>query len=80
VLPTTHSLGDLARALLTRALPELVHVYLHDTDLAQPRRRGLLRAVLPALARRAQVTDLNAHAARVLPEAPHVAWADVERL
>jgi hypothetical protein len=80
VLPTTHSLGDLARALLRRALPELVHVYLHDTDLAEPLRRALLRVVLPALGRRAQVTDLDAHAARMSPTAPHVAWADVERL
>ena len=47
-IPTTHSLGDLARALPRRDLPELVHVYFHDTDLLDARRRALLRVVLPA--------------------------------
>ncbi len=33
-IPTTHSLGDLARALPRwRALPAVTHVYFHDTDL-----------------------------------------------
>jgi hypothetical protein len=79
-IPTTHSLGDLARALVRRRLPEVVHVYFHDTDLLEPRRRALLRATLPVLARRARVGDLDALAAMLLPEAPRVAWADVERL
>ena len=79
-IPTTHSLGDLARGLLRRDLPELVHVYLHDTDLLDARRSALLRVVLSALARRAQVTDLDALAARSLASAPHVAWDDVARL
>ena len=79
-IPTTHSLGDLARGLPRRDLPELVHVYFHDTDLLDARRRALLRVVLPALARRAQVTDLDALAARSLPSASRVAWDDVARL
>jgi hypothetical protein len=79
-IPTTHSLDDLARALARRRLPELVHVYFHDTDLLEPRRRGLVRATLSVLARRARVTDLDALAAMLLPEAHRVAWADVERL
>jgi hypothetical protein len=79
-IPTTHSLGDLARGLLRRDLPELVHVYFHDTDLLDTRRRALLRAVLPALSRRAQVTDLDAMAARALPSAPRVSWDDVARI
>ena len=34
-------------ALPRRDLPELVHVYFHDTDLLDARRRALLRVVLP---------------------------------
>ena len=79
-IPTTHSLGDLARALPRRDLPDLAHVYFHDTDLLDARRRALLRVVLRALARRAQMTDLEALAARSLPSAPRVAWDDVARL
>jgi hypothetical protein len=80
VIPTTHSLGDLARGLGRRDLPDLVHVYFHDTDLLSVRRRALLRAVLPVLARRTSVTDLDSLAARLLPDAPRVAWDDVARL
>jgi hypothetical protein len=79
-IPTTHSLGDLARTLARRHLPELVHVYFHDTDLLDRRRYALLRATLPLLARRAWVTDLAALAARALPTAPRVPWDDVARL
>ena len=79
-IPTTHSLGDLARALPRRDLPELVHVYFHDTDLLDARRRALLRVALPALARRARVTDLDTLATRSLPSAPRVTWDDVARL
>jgi hypothetical protein len=79
-IPTTHTLGDLARGLSSRRLPELVHVYFHDTDLLDPRRRALLRTTLPLLRRRAQVTDLDALAALTLPHAPRVPWDDVARL
>jgi len=79
-IATTHSLGDLARLLPRRDLPELVHVYFHDTDLLDARRRALLRLVLPALARRAHVTELDALAARLLASAQRVAWDDVARL
>ena len=53
-MPTTHSLGDLARALARRELPPVVHVYFHDTDLLDRRRRTLLSVVLRLLARRAR--------------------------
>lgn len=79
-IPTTHSLGDLARALPGRALPSLVHVYFHDTDLLDRRRRALLGVVLRVLARRAEVLDLDALAARAFPDAPRMAWDDVARL
>ena len=80
VIPTTHSLGDLARALKRRALPQLVHVYFHDTDLLDRRRRAFLRVTLPLLARRANVTDLDALATHSFTTAPRVAWADVARI
>jgi hypothetical protein len=79
-IPTTHTLGDLARALSRRRLPELLHVYFHDTDLLDVRRRALLRVTLPLLARRAHVTDLDALVARTFPGAPSVPWNDVTRL
>ena len=50
-LPTTHSIGGLARALL-RPLPRYVHVYFHDYDLLDPVRRAVLGAGLRALGRR----------------------------
>jgi hypothetical protein len=80
-IPTTHSLGDLARALLRRsALPGVVHVYLHDTDLGDVRRRALVRVLLPLLARAAEPVDLDALRVRIAGAAPEIAWADVTRL
>jgi hypothetical protein len=79
VIPTTHSLGDLARALARRDLPPLVHVYFHDTDLHDVRRRAFLRIALPLLARRAHPTDLDVLALHALTAAPRVAWDDVAR-
>jgi hypothetical protein len=51
VLPTTHSLGALARAVL-RPLPGYVHAYFHDYDLLDARRRLALGAALRVLGRR----------------------------
>jgi hypothetical protein len=51
VLPTTHSLGALARAVL-RPLPPYVHAYFHDYDLLVPQRRYALYASLAVLGRR----------------------------
>jgi hypothetical protein len=53
VLPTTHSLGSLARAVL-RPLPPYVHAYFHDYDLLDARRRYALVASLAVLGRRAE--------------------------
>jgi hypothetical protein len=77
-IPTTHSLGDLVRVLARRDVPPLVHVYFHDTDLLDARRRALLHVGLRVLARRARVVDLDALAAQALPHALKVTWADVE--
>jgi hypothetical protein len=52
VLPTTHSLGALARAVL-RPLPRYLHAYFHDFDLLDVRRRYALSASLAVLGRRA---------------------------
>ena len=51
VLPTTHSLGALARGVLG-PLPRYVHAYFHDYDLLDPVRRTALGIGLRALARR----------------------------
>ena len=48
VLPTTHSLGRLARHVLG-PLPRYVHAYFHDYDLLVPTRRLALAASLRAL-------------------------------
>lgn len=52
VLPTTHSLGALARAVV-RPLPGYLHAYFHDFDLLVPQRRYALYASLAILGRRA---------------------------
>jgi hypothetical protein len=80
-VPTTHSLGDLARALSWPwSLPEVTHAYFHDTDLLSSRRRSLLRSVLVLLARRTVATELDVIARVYAPKAPTVAWDDVARL
>ena len=61
-LPSTHSLGMAARAALRR-LPRWLHVYFHDTDLLDRRRRGALVLALAVLDRRRHQVDLDAVAA-----------------
>jgi hypothetical protein len=56
VLPTTHSLGQLARGVLG-PLPRYVHAYFHDYDLLDPKRRTALVASLGVLGRRRQPGD-----------------------
>ena len=80
-IPTTHSLGELARGLVSRGpLPGVVHLYFHDTDLVERRRQGLLQIVLRGLAWRAQPSDLDTLAESLAEDAPGRAWADVARL
>jgi hypothetical protein len=95
-IPTTFSLGDLARAVfrferprrmprrvtprMRGTLPPVVHVYFHDTDLRDRRRRMALPVLLGVLARRARPIDLDGLAALIDDDDPEVAWADVERL
>ncbi len=80
-IPTTHSLGDLGRALVRRRpLPAFVHVYLHDTDLLDLRRRTTIGVLFPLLARRVKPTDLDTLAGATLEAASNLAWDDVARL
>ncbi len=57
-LPTTHSLGAIARAL-HRRLPPVVHVHFHDYELLEGRRRSALTSTLRLLARRRQPMALD---------------------
>jgi hypothetical protein len=57
-LPTTHSLGMLARSV-TRQLPAYVHFYFHDTDLLDGVRSRAVRACLRLLALRYGRGDLD---------------------
>ena len=56
VLPTTHSLGQLARSVL-RPLDGYVHAYFHDYDLLDVRRRAALVTSLTVLGRRRRPGD-----------------------
>ena len=58
-LPATHSLGMAARAGVGR-LPAYVHVYFHDTDLLDERRRRALTTALRLIGRRRRPTPLDA--------------------
>ena len=67
-LPTTHSLGAIAKGLAGR-LPPVVHVHFHDYELLDPKRRAALRVVLALLARRRRPVGLDALSAE-----REVAW------
>lgn len=56
VLPTTHSLGRLARTVW-RSLPPYVHAYCHDYDLVDARRRRAFVTALTVLGRRRSPGD-----------------------
>ena len=78
-LPSTHSLGMLAREVLTPGglRSELVHVHFHDTDLVDTRRRLALTWALSALARRRQANDLDTLAKRLRDSAPEVPFEEI---
>ena len=63
VLPTTHSLGQLARAVLG-PLPDYVHAYFQDYDLLDPFRRRALSASLRVLGHRRAQFELSRVSAR----------------
>lgn len=66
-LPSTHSLGMLARGVLGRLEAPLVHAYFHDTDLLDPRRRLALTAALAVLGRRRSAGSFELTDAPELP-------------
>jgi hypothetical protein len=77
-LPSTHSLGLAARAVLRPSLgARVIHVYFHDTDLLSPRRRLALRATLALLGRRRRPIDLDDLAHVAADVAPEVSFDDV---
>jgi hypothetical protein len=76
-LPTTHSAGDAVRAAVRRALPARVHLYFHDTDLVDRRRRATVEAALRLVGARRPGRSLTEEAATVDLETR--AWADVAR-
>jgi hypothetical protein len=57
-LPATHSVGMAARAAL-RPLPRFVHIYFHDTDLLDGRRRRALFMAFAVIARRRRPVRLD---------------------
>ena len=78
-IPATHSLGMLAREVLTPSGPQadVVHAHFHDTDLTDARRRAALVWSLRVLARRRIATDLDALAGRLGERAPEVPFEQV---
>ena len=77
-LPSTHSVGMLARAVVRPLDAPFVHAYFHDTDLLQPLRRAALVAALNALGRtRGAPTDLDTLRAQHTGGAPETPFADV---
>jgi len=58
-LPTTHSIGMLARGLLGPFRRQVVHAYFHDTDLLDRRRSAALRAGLKLLGLKRTAVDLG---------------------
>jgi hypothetical protein len=67
-VPTTHSIGMLARGLLSPFRRQVVHAYFHDTDLLDRRRTAALRLGLRFLALRRTATDLDALQRGLRPE------------
>ena len=67
-VPTTHSIGMLARGLLGPFRRQIVHAYFHDTDLLDSRRAAALRIGLRFLGMKRTVTDLDALQRGLRPE------------
>ena len=67
-VPTTHSIGMLARGLLGPFRRPIVHAYFHDTDLLDRRRAAALGVGLRFLALKRTVTDLDELQRSLRPE------------
>ena len=80
MIPTTHGMGDLVRALVRPGgLPLRVHAYFHDTDLLSPVRRALVLNGLRLLGRLRQATDLDALSVDLRSAEPETMWDAVAR-
>src|SRR5919204_3509478 len=66
-LPTTHSIGMLARGLLAPYRGQIVHAYFHDTDLLDGKRRTALSLGLVFLGAKRWQTDLEQLQHRLRP-------------
>jgi hypothetical protein len=76
-LPSTHSLGMLARAVVQPLDVPFVHAYFHDTDLVEPLRRAVLVLSLSILGSiRGAATDLDALRAEHA-EAPETPFGEI---
>jgi hypothetical protein len=78
VLPSTHSIGMAVRAA-PRRLPRWVHVYFHDTDLLDARRRAALTWALRVLGARRRPVPLDALRERPATALPDVGLAEAAR-
>lgn len=78
-LPTTHSAGEAVRDASRRGLPARVHVYFHDTDLVDRRRRLVVETALRLLGRRREAWTLDDEARAVAAHACTVDWEVVAR-
>jgi hypothetical protein len=58
VVPSTHSLGLFWRDAVRRRLPPFVHLYFHDFDLLDARRRAALEAAMRLLGRLRPAADV----------------------
>jgi len=67
-IPTTHSIGMLARGLWGPFRRPVVHAYFHDTDLLSKRRRAALSFGLTFLYLKRTRTDLGELQRRLRPE------------
>ena len=78
-IPSTHSLGMLAREVVMPAglRAQVVHVHFHDTDLIDARRSAALRWGLRLLGRRRTVSDLDRIIRQLADTAPEVAFEQV---
>lgn len=70
-LPATHSVGMLARGLLT--LPNLVHLHFHDWELVDRRRAAAIQVLLHILGRRHRPLTVSELADRAA-DAPQREW------
>jgi hypothetical protein len=78
-LPTTHSVGDAVREACRPSLAPRVHVYFHDTDLVDRRRRLVVEAALRLLGGRRDAWTLDEEREAVVARARSVEWSAVAR-